>query len=143
MAFIVHHQGQLWLLKLALSEEVAGPPDNFYLGLYSDASPAEADTLAEVTAMETAGTSYARQAIPSTAVGWVVALVGGDVDAVATQETFTAGGTWSSANRWFLATTVDNSGSLICSGDITPARVLGDTDTLKLTATVRLKNVGD
>lgn len=142
MAFMWHHEGQEWLLEVAISEEQS-VPENFYLGLYADASPAEADTLVAVTAMEEDGTGYARQLIPSSAAGWTIGVVGNDVDAVGTQETFTAGGTWTEVNRWFLATTADNTGKLICSGDIDPARTLGNTDTLKFTPTLRLKNVGD
>jgi len=142
MAFIIHQEGLMYLFQTALTE-AQSVPANFYLGLYNDATPEEADTLVQVTAMETTGTGYARQEIPSSAAGFTVGIVGDDVDAVATQETFTAGGTWSAVNRWFIATTVDNAGKLICSGDVSPARTLGNTDTLKVTATLRGQNVGE
>ena len=131
MANIIHDEGEQYLLRAALSEEQTLPA-NFYLGLCND-TLVKTDALANIL-NEPSGYGYARQAIPSSNVGWTVEKSGSYYRATGTQETFTAnGGNWGSLNTWFLATSADGTGKLIASGDIDPARTIADGDSLLVT----------
>ena len=131
MAQILHDEGEQYLLQAALSEEQT-PPANFYLGLCND-TLVKTDALADI-ANEPSGDGYSRQAIPSSAAGWTVAKVSDYYRATGPQETFTAdGGDWGTINTWFLATSADETGKLIASGDIDPARTIADGDSLLVT----------
>ena len=131
MAQILHDEGEQYLLQAALSEEQT-PPTNFYLGLCND-TLVKTDALANI-ANEPSGDGYSRQAIPSSAAGWTVAKVSDYYRATGPQETFTAdGGDWGTINTWFLATSADETGKLIASGDIDPARTIADGDSLLVT----------
>lgn len=88
---------------------------------------------------EVTGTSYARIAVA--AADWGSASTSGSGRAIAaSQKTFTAGGTWTVANGFFLAT-LSASGSLdkviyFANFDNGLARTLASGDTLKVTATL-------
>ena len=112
------------------------PQATYYIGLATDASLAENATLASLT--EVSGTSYARQAA---AMSGVTSETAGTADwhLVLPQVTFTAGGTWTGANTWFLATVVSGtSGKLIASGPLGATRTLLNGDTEKVTASLQL-----
>ena len=135
MAFILHAEGGIYEAQAAYSEEQT-PPENFYVGLCND-TLVRADALTDI-AGEPSGSGYARQAVPSTAVGCVVSDDGTYTKTTFTEETFTAsGGSWGSLNTWFLATSIDGGGKLIASGPIDPARVIGDGDSIAVTAYIR------
>jgi hypothetical protein len=140
MAGKIVDEGLTFLFQCAMSEEVV-PPANFYLGLATDVSLADDASLAGVT--ELTGTGYARQEIPSSAVGWTVGAGGTyDIEADGTQETFTAtDDDWDDAKIWFLATTVNDTGKLIAWAPLSETRSLLNGDSLKVTPTLGL-NVG-
>jgi hypothetical protein len=114
MAFILHSEGAQYILQTAFSEEVAGPPANFYLGLCNDDLVAT-DALADILGEPATG-GYGRQEVPSSAVGFVVTADGDGFKITLSEESFTpVGATWADVSTVFLATTSDNSGKLICS----------------------------
>lgn len=128
MAADVHQEGLQYILETAFSEEQSVPA-NFYMGLCTDASLAETASLGDQT--EVSGTGYARQAVASTSVGFVSASTGTNDRKVTTIEvTFTAGGTWTGAKTAFLATTVNDTGKLIASEQLSGTITLVDNGTL-------------
>lgn len=130
MAAEIHADGLQYILEAAFSEEQSVPA-NFYIGLCTDASLAETASLGDQT--EVSGTDYARQAVASTAVGCVSATAGTNDWKITTIEvTFTAGGTWTGAKTAFLATTLNDTGVLIASQQLSGTITLVDTATLSL-----------
>ena len=118
MAAEFHTEGLQFVLEAAFSEAQAVPV-NFYIGLATDASLAENAALADLT--ELSGNGYARQAVPSSAVGFVSAGTGTNDRQVTTAAVmFTAsGGNWATAYTAFLTTVVSGTaGKLIGSGPI-------------------------
>jgi len=115
----MHTEGRQWLFEVAFSEEQT-VPDNFYVGLCTDSTIAENAALASLT--ELTDTDYARDTIPSTAVGWVSAGTGTNDRKVTSSSVefavVTSGVTWTTAESWFLATTSDDSGKLLASGPL-------------------------
>ena len=115
-----------------------------YLGLFTSQSPmtvpARSATLADagVSWMEVSGTDYAR--ISLSAASWgVQATQGSGRKTIYPQVTFTAGGAWTTANGFFVATTIDNTGKVIffANFDSGVARTLSTSgDILKVTATM-------
>lgn len=136
MAAELHTEGLQFILE-AVFPKTQTLPTNYYLGLATDASLAEDATLASLT--EVSGTGYSRQAIPASAVGFSSAAVGtNDWKVTGAQKTFSAGGIWTTANTWFLASSIDGTGKLIASGPLSQARTLGNGDTLNVTAALQL-----
>ena len=85
---------------------------NTYLGIYSDSSePGETATLpgGATPITEISGAGYARKTLARGS--WTIT---GDYAQYA-QQTFTAsGGSWSNCYGYFIATTSDNTGKLLC-----------------------------
>lgn len=136
MAAEIHAEGLQFILE-AVFPKTQVLPANYYLGLATDASLAEDATLASLT--EVSGTGYARQAIPASAVGFSSGTAGtNDRKVTGAQQTFMAGGAWTTANTWFLASTIDGTGKLIASGPLSQPRTLGNGDTLNVTPTIQL-----
>jgi hypothetical protein len=128
MAAELHQEGLQYLLEVAFSEEQS-VPDNFYIGLCTDASLAEDASLGDQT--EVTGTGYERQAVASDDTDITSATTGtADWKITTAEVTFTAGGTWDGAKTVFLATTDDDSGKLIASEQLSATRTLVDGDTL-------------
>jgi len=137
MANLFHKEGRIWLQQVAWSEEQSVPA-NFYAGLADDVL-LDADGLAQVGA-ELSGNGYARQPIASNNTDCVHSTDGVYEVITFKQVVFTAdGGAWAETTRWFLGTTINNTGKLLLSGDISPGRTLQDDDSLKLTVTFRIK----
>ncbi len=113
---IVHTTGLQFLLELMNKVQTA--PANYYVGMATDASLAKTAALGDQT--ELSGSGYARQAVAAGAVGLVSASDGGDGRKLTSVTvTFTAsGGDWDLARTLFLATTIDDTGVLIASGEI-------------------------
>ncbi len=116
----------------------AAAPTNFYVGLLNS-TPTDVTTLATMTA-EAAGSGYARQVVPATAVGFpTLALDAGDYRAVSTVETFTAaGGSIGPVTYAFLATTTDNTGKLVVYNALSQSRTLASGDSLDVTFRIKL-----
>ncbi len=134
MAAELHQEGLQHFLELMKGSQ--SPQANYYLGLATDASLAENATLTSLT--EVSGTGYARQ---TAAMSGATSETTGTNDwrLVLPQVTFTAGGTWTGANTWFIATVVSGtSGKLIASGPLAATRTLLNGDTEKVTATLQL-----
>ena len=131
MAAEVHQEGLQWEQEVAYSEEQSVPA-NFYIGLCTDASLAETASLGDQT--EVSGTSYARQAVASSAVGFTSATAGtNDRKVTTTEVTYTAGGTWTGAQTAFLATTIDDTGVLLWSAPLSTTITLPNLGTLSFT----------
>jgi len=128
MAAEVHQEGLQWQQEVCFSEEQSVPA-NFYVGLCTDASLAEDASLGDQT--EVSGTDYARQTIASNSTDWTSASTGtNDRKVTSAVVTFTAGGTWTGAKTAFLATTVADTGVLICSQQLSGTITLTNTATL-------------
>lgn len=80
---------------------------SLYMGLYTDAvEPAETATLASLT--EATGTGYGR--ITLSRGTWTVT----DDHADYAQQTFTAGSDWGNIYGYFIGTSTDDTGKLLC-----------------------------
>jgi hypothetical protein len=114
------------------------PAGDIYLGL-ANSTPTDTSTLATIT--EVTGTSYARQQIVRSTAGWPTrGLVSGDWQIESTQETFTAGGTWTQANYGFLASVVSGtSGRFWNYLALTTPRVLTNGDSLNVIYKIKLQ----
>lgn len=129
MAAEWHTQGLQWLLETAFSEEQSVPV-NFYAGLCTDASLAETAVLGDQT--DVTGSGMSRQPIASTAVGFISAATGTNDRKVTTIEvTFTATGTWTGAKTAFLTTTINDTGVLVVSEQLSETITLVNNGTLK------------
>jgi hypothetical protein len=105
-------EGLQWAAEALFSEEQSVPA-NLYLGLAEDVSIAKDDTLASIT--EIVGPGYGRVAIATDNVDWTSALYGTDNRKQTSKVcSFSATGTWPTCRTWFLATTSDNGGKLLC-----------------------------
>jgi hypothetical protein len=136
MAAELHTEGLQYLLEVAFTEEQSAPA-NFYVGLCTDAALAEDASLGDQT--EVTGTGYARQTVASDNVDITSATAGTADRKVTTAEvTFTAGGTWDGAVTAFLCTTVDDTGKLLASQQLSETRTLNDGDTLTLAFEITL-----
>lgn len=136
MAAELHTDGLQFILEVTFTEEQSVPA-NYYIGLATDASLSETANLGDQT--EVSGTGYERQAVASGNVDITSAAAGtNDRKATTKTVTFTAGGTWTDANTYFLATTVNDSGVLIASGPLSETRQLEDTDTLTIAIQIDL-----
>ncbi len=134
MSAEVHQEGIQFLLELAFTAEQSAPT-NYYIGLATDASLAEDATLATLT--EVSGTGYARIAVARGTDDFTSAATGTNDRKVTTKSvTFTAGGTWTGANTWFLATTIDGTGKLVASGQFSATRTLNSGDTLSFSVVI-------
>jgi hypothetical protein len=137
MAFMLHDEGEEYLLQVAFSEEQSAPA-NFYIGLCDD-TLVEADGLADIL-NELSGNGYARQTVASDDTDCVIAIDGDYYKCTFAEQTFTAsGGNWDEVNTWFIGTTSDNAGKLIASGPIDPARTLSDGDSMDVEIYIRVK----
>jgi len=136
MAAEAHTDGLQWMHEVCFTEEQSVPA-NFYIGLATDASLAETASLGDQT--EVSGTGYERQAVASNNTDITSAATGTNDYKITTKTvTFTAGGTWTGANTYFLATSSDDSGILIASGPLSETITLEDTDTLTIAVQVNL-----
>ena len=115
-------------------------PTNFYIGLTGMASIGETTTLATLT-NEPSGNGYARQIVTRTngAGGWpTLGLDAGDYMATSSIVSFQATGTWSMADKTFMATSNDASGKLISFAALSVPRTLVVNDILDVTYKVKL-----
>lgn len=116
----------------------SAPAGNFFLGL-SNSTPVDTSTLATIT--EVSGSGYARQTIQRNTTGWPTrGLVGNDWQIQALTVTFTATGTWTTANYAFLASVVSGtSGRFWNYVLLSVARTLGNGDSLQFTYKITLQ----
>ncbi len=136
MAAELHTEGLQYLLEVAFSEEQSVPA-NFYIGLATDATASEDDSLSDLT--EVTGTGYARQTVASNSTDITSASAGtADRKITIKEVTFTATGTWDGAKTVFLATTVNDTGKLIASSPLSTTLTLNNNDTLKLALEITL-----
>jgi len=119
MAFMLHDEGEEYLLQVAFSEEQSAPA-NFYIGLCDD-TLVEADGLADIL-NELSGNGYARQTVASDDTDCVIAIDGDYYKCTFAEQTFTAsGGNWDEV------------------GPIDPARTLSDGDSADVETYIRVK----
>lgn len=125
MSAKMHTEGRQWLLEVLFSEEQTVPA-KFYVGLCTDADLTENASLGDQTELgvnsgEDQG--YARDELDSDNVDWTSASSGTNdrkttSAVVSFSNTGSSGHNWNSAKTWFLATSSDDSGKLICSGPV-------------------------
>jgi hypothetical protein len=110
-----------------------------YFRLYDITGPAETDTLTTISAEEITGTDYTGVAV-TRGTDWTdPALDSGDMRTVSSTKTFTAGGTWDTANQLVLATVqTGTAGLFIAYVALSAARTLLINDTLDVTMGVKL-----
>ena len=122
----VADEGEQLVLDVILRGATA--PTSFFLRL-SNSTPTETSTLGGLT--EVSGTGYAAITINRNTTDWpTLALVSGDYKATMLTKTFTATGTWTTANYIYLATTSNNTGKLFSYSALSTARTLVNGDTL-------------
>lgn len=113
----MHTEGLQFILDVAI-RQTQSVPASYYLGWCAESDLDDNASLADLT--ELSGNGYARVAIASNGTDWTSAAHSTNGRKVTSKVcTFTAaGGDWSAAGRWFLATTADDSGQLIASGPL-------------------------
>ncbi|KKN89740.1 hypothetical protein LCGC14_0235860 [marine sediment metagenome] len=131
----IHAEGLRYVMEIAFSEEDI-VPTNFYVGLATDNSLLESDTIANLT--EVTGTGYARQSVASSDVGFTISdfttTYGVRLDTV----TFTGGaGEFDAAKLAFLSTS-DVAGLLIASMPLSTAITVGDGEVLTVSMGMKL-----
>ena len=101
--------------------------DHLYLGLYTDITePAETDGLSDLT--EEDGSGYARIRLDRGT--WVIT----DDDADYAEQTFTASAAWGLVYGYFIGTTPDDSGKLLCVEHFSDGPYdVGNGDSIKIT----------
>jgi hypothetical protein len=109
-----------------------------YFRLYNDAGIVETDTLATLTP-EVTGTSYDGIAV-TRGTDWPdPTLDSGDMKTTSVTKTFTAGGTWTTANQLVLATVQNGTAGLFIAWvALSAARTLLINDTLDVSMGVKL-----
>lgn len=138
MASELHTEGLQFLLECL--SEVSVIPATYYVGLATDASPAENATVADLTEISDAG--YARQTINSDDTDMVSSGAGTN-DFKMTLKTVnfanSSGNPWTAVNIAFLTDKSDDSGSLISSGPVTNApNTIADGEDMDVTMTLQL-----
>jgi hypothetical protein len=139
---IWHDDGEEMLLGMAFTEAIAVPA-NFYLGLDDRVTLAEADNIATANAAEPAfANGYARQAVPTTTVGFTAVQDTGDWQVTTTTETFTAsGGNWGTVRNLFMTDkNVAVTGKyLLASVALSTQRTINDGDSLDASMVIKVK----
>ena len=132
----VHQEGLTQIMQAYFGQAVSAPA-TFYILLVTDAAIAADAALVDLT--EVAGTGYERQSLTNDTDAVAAAECGSDdwqitLDTV----TFTATGTWTTAQQWVLATSADNSGKLIAANVLDDgATTLEDGGSLDVTAVIQ------
>ncbi len=105
-------EGETRVLQILLGDQAVDA--SLYLGLYEDTTePAETATLASITECQEGGSlyGYARKTLTRGSGTWTIT---GDYATYA-QQTFTAsGGDWGNQYGYFIGTSSDNSGKMLC-----------------------------
>jgi hypothetical protein len=115
-------------LVLDIFFRAATAPTNLFLKL-SNSTPTDTSTLASIT--EVSGTGYAAISLARNTTDFpTLALVGGDYKVSMLTKTFTATGTWTTANYLILGTTSNTTGKLVSYIALTTPRTLVNGDTL-------------
>jgi hypothetical protein len=126
-------QGLEYILETSFTE-AQSVPANFYVGLCED-EVLETDGLADLT--ELSGGGYSRQTVASDNTDFTEASTGTNDRKITTKTvTFTATGTWNGALYAFIATTIDDSGKLVCGVALSVERFLTDGDTLQISIVI-------
>lgn len=135
---IWHNEGEEYLVKVAFDETLAVPA-NHYIGLDARVSLAEADVLTTLTGEPTVG-GYARQAVPTTNVGYATSLSGGNWQAKTTTEVFTpSGADYPAVTKTFLTDQATGTvGDLYCSVALSASRTVLDGDSLNVDITISI-----
>ena len=133
-----HNEGQQFVLSVAFDTDGEfSVPVNYYVGLDDRTTTAVDDTLLDITD-EPASNGYARQSISSTS-GFVVSLSSTKMKAISSVINFSAsGGPWGPVSQVFLATTSDNSGTLISTVELNGERTVTNGQTLSVRVNLSL-----
>lgn len=136
----MHTEGLQFILDVAI-RQTQSVPAAYYLGWCEESDLDDNAGLADLT--ELSGPGYARVAINSNGTDWTSAAYSTTGRKVTSKAcVFTAaGGNWSAAGRWFLATTADDSGQLIASGPLAGGAGVTLLDTQHYDVAVELRLV--
>lgn len=135
---MIHADGELYCLTALFTTLVTTVPDFYYAGLDNRTTPARSDTLANLS-QEPTQFGYARQPLNSGS-GFVVTESNDVYQATSNVITFVAsGGTWGPVKNIFLATSSDETGSLISTAELDGQHYLntGEQLTMRLALTLR------
>jgi hypothetical protein len=139
MAEIAPDEGLDYMIGVLLRAQTQ--PTTLYVGLFTSQSPttvpASTAVLATGTGVtELTGTGYARQSITAATWGAPTAGGGGRQTTASTYVTFTAGGTWTAVNGFFVCTTATAGTGIAlfyANFDSGVARTLLNGDSLRIT----------
>lgn len=135
----LHSLGQKFVLQAIFNTLEAGVPPFFYAGLDNRVEPAESDILSEINT-EPAIFGYQRVAV-SSSNGFQVSVVDDVYQATTGVLTFNGtGGTWGPVQNVFLATTNDNSGTLISTIALDGPHFVNDGERLTMRFGIALKD---
>lgn len=134
---IWHDEGEEWMVKTCFTEEDSVPA-NFYMGLDSRTSLAEADGLSDLTD-EPSGNGYARAAVASDDTDWTASQDAGDWQVASKTVTYTASGGSIAADNVFLTdVSTGSTGDLFLSLALSQSRTLADGESLDVTVTIKV-----
>lgn len=134
----LHAQGELFMLNLMCNSGTV--PANYYLGLDNRSTISLTDTLSSLVG-EPTGNGYNRQPISSTSGFTISQQVNGNYVATVSLITYSATGSgWGPIQNIFLATTANNSGSLLGTAPIGSSSTLVSGDVLNLGFNFALSN---
>jgi len=141
-----HTNGRRYYNKLL--NGVQAPPATLYIGLRTldgtGSHPSDAaigDTLASATTLaEVSGGGYARVPITVSSANVAEAVSGNNSVLTFSQVTFSFTGTLSGITHAFLATSSDNTGTLLASAPLSVTRNVANGDQLKETFTFTLSS---
>ncbi len=122
MSAQLHTEGRQFIQEVVFTEGQS-VPTNYYVGLCTDLTILENATLADLNEIPGVPTTdYARFPLVSSGAGWTSASTGDNdrkvTSAPVTFSTAGSGSSWTKAECWFLATTINDTGKLIMSGPL-------------------------
>ena len=141
-----HVEGEAFMLKACFTTAGNAPPAAYYFGLDSRVSPTLLDTLSTLTSQEPIGNGYVRSSVSSTGSG-VNYFTIEEVDSVyrATVSILTFSGTlagYGPVRNVFLATSSDNSGTLIATNSLSSPVTLSSGDAINIKMSLSLQDGG-
>ena len=134
-----HSGGELFVLSCAFDNDGSLPPNYYYLGLDNRTEIQVDDILSDITG-EPGGNGYLRAAVASNAA-FSINLQSGIYTAYSPIVTFSATGSgYGPVSNLFLATTIDNSGILLASAQLSEPATFEASDSLNMRMRLALQD---
>jgi len=141
-----HIEGESFMLKACFSTSGNTPPISYYFGLDSRVTPNLSDTIGSLTSQEPIGNGYVRSAVSSTGSGtnyFTIEEVEGVYRATVSLLTFSATlAGYGPVRNVFLATSSDNSGTLIATNSLSSPVTLSSGDSINIKMSLSLQDGG-